>query len=920
MIAPSLSTFRIKPQISTFSLSDDVTQEVENIPGKLWIDKIHTAFEEIDVENKGVLNLSQFKTSRLRFLITGVRLNDYQMENYFRQIDSNGIDQITFKELIDFLMSMQRSLTAKNVEKTLKVTFLGPDEKTAAQYSRTMTVIRTFYVPLLSEIAVLCDNALLFYSYETVRLTQIFSDGDSFVDCVYLPIIFKIAICKQNREVIFYDVRSRDKTSFSITASLDVSNITKMNIRESRKTSQWCHQKEMPLFNRSTSIGAHPNQSFIFIGDEKGGIEIINVFMSQYKGKFKWEYQRIGRCLIHSSDVTQITYIPKLELFCSSSTDGTISLWKYSFKKHKLTIKFTYKDSMGLSIRSFVYSERTRDIVYNTSSFSFSVWRIFTNNQTTIDTHSQIIQTMAVFPLLGDQAFLITVSRTNFFSVYRMPDMELTANWFMGLMHQLCPPTQCLIVDKTLFLCGAFISTWHLESSDGDGLKPHNHPVIGAFTNDIFDMVISIDNQGDVSNWNFKTGRKENWYTLNETENLVKSVALDKAQRRMAVGYEDGHVKIVSANSGSVLNVISNEYIEGGCHHINFATIFDQKRILCCSGIKSIVLFEDYPGSRTRFMRNFIGHTENVNRTVVLKNSRVLSIGMEHELFLWKVHTQNPIMRYQMPNDPTVAVDLEGDENNFLVGDVAGFIYFMSLESPTPISTINAFHMSIQSPITTMEMCSGYPLLVAGNLHGYVKYWFFLGDKLEDLRQFRAHTDAILSISISQKMRIVVTAGKDEQIRMWSVEPFGLIGSFGLGKLWKINHLDLWESENPLPDDPAHFEEPEEDPNKNKKVEVVEEEEVEEEIEEEEKKEKFDFNTVLDIYDNTEKILEKGQKINQKASVIIKMPPPSQMKSPRKPLITFDQYMENRDMEGTIKKISKMLRPKITRPSTPSKS
>ena len=32
MIAPSLSTFRIKPQISTFSLSDDVTQEVENIP------------------------------------------------------------------------------------------------------------------------------------------------------------------------------------------------------------------------------------------------------------------------------------------------------------------------------------------------------------------------------------------------------------------------------------------------------------------------------------------------------------------------------------------------------------------------------------------------------------------------------------------------------------------------------------------------------------------------------------------------------------------------------------------------------------------------------------------------------------------------------------------------------------------------
>lgn len=916
MIAPSLSTFRIKPQISTFSLSDDVTQEVENIPGKLWIDKIHYAFDEIDVEKKGIMNLSQFKTSRLRFLITGVRLNDYQMENYFRQIDSNGIDQITFKELVDFLMSLQRSLTSKNIEKNLRISFEGPDEQTAAKYSRSMNVLRTFFVPALGQVAVLCDNALLFYVYETAKPTHIFSDGGSFVDCIYLPTIFKIAILKQNREVIFYDTRTRDKISFSITASLDVSNIKKMNIRESRKTSQWCHQKETPLYNRSTAIGGHPNQSFIFIGDEKGGVEIINVFMTVHKGNFFWEYQQIGRCLIHTSEITQITYLPSIELFCSSSTDGTLALWKFSFKKNKLTIKHTYKDSMNLSIRSFVYSERTRDIVYNTNSNYFAVWRIFTNNQNTIDTRSQVIQTMTVFPLMGEAAFLITISRSGFFTIYRMPDMEVSANWFMGLMHQLCPPTDCIIVEKRLFLCGAFLSMWHLESSDGDGRKPHNYPVIGAFTNDIFDMVISVDNNGDVCNWNFKTGRKDNWYTLNEPDCLVKCVAMDGGQRRMAVGYEDGRVKIVSANSGSVLNEISNEYIEGGCQHINFATIFDQKRILCCSGIKSIVLFEDYSGSRTRFLRNFIGHTENVNRTVVLKNSRILSIGMEHELFLWRVQSQNPILRYQLPNDPTVAVDLKGDETNFLVGDVAGFIYFMSLDNPTPLSTINAFHMSVKSPITSMEMCEGYPLLVAGNLHGYVKYWFFLGDRLEDLRQFRAHEEMMLSISISKKMRIVVTAGKDEQIRLWSVEPFGLIGSLGRGQLWKINHLDSWESENPLPDDPVHFAEPEEeDPNKN--VENVEEEEVVEFHEEEEVKEKFDYNVVEEIYDTTEKIVAKGNKINQKASALIQMPPLSERRSPRKPLITFDQYMENRDMEGTIKKINKMLKPKITRPTTP---
>lgn len=63
MIAPSLSTFRIKPQISTFSLSDDVAQEVENIPGKLWIDKIHSAWDEIDVDKKGILKIFNYRRS-----------------------------------------------------------------------------------------------------------------------------------------------------------------------------------------------------------------------------------------------------------------------------------------------------------------------------------------------------------------------------------------------------------------------------------------------------------------------------------------------------------------------------------------------------------------------------------------------------------------------------------------------------------------------------------------------------------------------------------------------------------------------------------------------------------------------------------------------------------------------------------------
>lgn len=920
MIAPSLSTFRIKPQISTYSLSDDVTQDIEEIPGKLWIDKIHTAFDEIDIDQKGFLNMAQFKVSRLRFLITGTRLNDMQMENYFRQIDSNGENQITFQELIDFLMSLQRSLTSVNIEKTLKITFEGPDERFTSKYSRTMVCIRSFYVPPLDEICVLCDTALIFYSFEDAKPVQTFTDKDLFVDAVYMPTLHKIAICKQNREIIFFDVRGRDKVSFTISATLNTNFVSKMSVKESRKASQWCHQAELPLYNRSTAIQSNPKQPFLFVGDDKGGIEIFYVYMNTVDGKSVWSYERIMRQVIHTSEITQITYIPSIKSYLSSSMDGSIVLWKFNMKKRVLTIECSHQNSMKLAIRLFTYDERTHDVIYTTTAHCFCIWRTYTSSQTTIETHNQIVQTMNIYQMAREQSFLITLSRSGFFTIYRMPGLEVVSNWFMGLMHENCPPTRSTIVDQKLFLAGAFLSMWRLENGNGDGLRPHSDPIISAFTNDIFNSVISLDNAGNVINWNYTTGRKENWYTLMEPDTLVECVALDMGQRRMALGYTDGRVKIVSANSGSVLNEISNEYIEGGCHHITFGTIFDQKRILCCTGVKSVVLFEDYSGSRIRFVRSFIGHTENVNSTVILKGEKVLSIGIEHEMFLWRVQSQNPILRYQMPNDPTVAVDLKTDGDHFLVGDVIGFIYFMSLDSPTPVSTINAFHMSIKSPITCMEMCDGYPLLVASNMHGYVKYWFFLGDRLEDLRQFRAHTEMVLSVSISQKMRIVVTSGKDEQIRMWSVEPMGIIGSFGRGKLWKINHLDMWESEYPLEDDPVHFAQPEDLQVQEKEMTTKEEEEVNEANEEEEKKEKFDYHTVEEIYNTTEKLYETGEKINKKASILIKEPPLSARRPPLKPLITFDSYMENRDMEGTIKRINNILRPKITKPIPQGKS
>ena len=98
-------------------------------------------------------------------------------------------------------------------------------------------------------------------------------------------------------------------------------------------------------------------------------------------------------------------------------------------------------------------------------------------------------------------------------------------------------------------------------------------------------------------------GKKEFSYTLHENGAKVLCSALDLAKRRLGLGYSDGRLKIVAANSGSELCQIDSTYLEGGCVYIKFAVIFGQKRFLACTGIKTIVMFEDMSGNRWRMRK-----------------------------------------------------------------------------------------------------------------------------------------------------------------------------------------------------------------------------------------------------------------------------------------------------------------------------
>ena len=922
MLKPSFSTFRINSQPSTFTLLEDAQPDADKIPGATWIEKVKTAFDEADEKQSGQMTVQQFCKSRLRFLIMPYRLNEMQMQDYFRQIDSNCDDIIQWTELVDFLMCLQKSLGGATVlEKMIKITYLGPSELVAKKYNRSSVCLKCMFIPALSQIAALSETQMTFYNIGDCVPARVFQDRENFVDFTYMPCIYKIAIAKQNRQVIFYDVRSNQKHPFFISATLDANAVTHMSIAEANIVSKWCHRRRVPLFNTPTAICSVPDHPTIFIGDDSGKVEVLHMFNSR-DAKLNWEASRVCSRRLHHGPITKIEYFPSIEKYISSSSDGTIVIWKYDVEAQKITRDYTFEEPQNLGIRSFVYDVRTRDLVYTTAGHCFGVWRILTTHQETVEINSQLISTQIIYQMNSGNSFLISITRDNFVSIYRMPEMELLGSWYMGLHHDMCPPTGAIIIDNYLFLVGAFLSCWRLESSESDGLRPHVHRMVRAYANDVFKQVISVDRHGTVNCWNIMNGKKEFSYTLHENGAKVLCSALDPAKRRMGIGYSDGRLKIIAANSGSELCEVDGTYIEGGCVYIKFAVIFDQKRFLACTGVKTIVMFEDMSGNRWRFSRNFIGHQEALSMVTVLKGNLILSIGMEHEMFLWNVQQQSPVLKYQMPNDPTTAEDLPADPDLFVVGDVNGFIHFMSKSSPTPISSINAFGLSVRSAVTTIEIPDNYPLVVAGNQHGYVKYWFLVGSELQEIRRFRAHTEPVRSVSVSPQNRVVVTMGGDERIRQWSVEPFGLIGSYGMGKTWKNNHIDMWESNTPLPDDPMHFI----DRTSNDVPGANGEEE-----EEEDKPEvqvppielpAFSLNEIENMMEYAEDICLSGRnQVEKRRSEI--MPPEFPLTSRPEPVNTymyhnepdFSSIIKKRKIPNTIRTLNNLARGKIFKPA-----
>lgn len=768
------------------NLSQSIHFEDEEIPGDNWVEKVKFAFDEVDVEGKKEITMDQWMKSRLGLIVTSEKLAGDRLQEYFYQIDSNSDKVISWDELIDYLTCQQKCINADHFDKNLNLIHVAPDLATAHKFRKNTDCLRVIYIRYIEQIVTLTESTMTFWNLDCTQNFH-FTDIDGFVDFCYLSCLARIAIATKNRKIIFFDMKGKHKMPCSIKATVDDRDIPQFTLSETIDALHRFHRKSRPpLFHIPTTICSNPEQPLIYVGNQEGRIEIFHLFAS-LKAKHSWDSERLIVKKLHNGAINQISFLPSMSSFASCGNDGFIYIWQFDQKTKLLSVAYSFQEETKVPINKFAFDERTSSISYIMLAHYIGVWKIFSEQRIIRETPSQMMAVISNVMINEESSFIVTISDSNFISIYIPPNLELVSNWYMNYHHFLCAPSAAIYINNHLYMIGNYISCWLCQTADSAILPPHRFPIITALANDTFGRILTCDETGIIYSWNILKGNKMLTFTLTEKDAIVSCLDNDSLYRRMIIGYSNGIVRVISVNSGSVLSMTGKEPLDGGCNAAIFATILNNKYIIAANGRKTIIFFEDTPSKHFKILKHCHGHTEQISKLYNLKQLYLLSIGMGHELFLWNYKSLVPAFKYSLPNDPNVAADLPQSKKLFLVGDICGFIHIMSKKNQTPISSVNIFKMNVNSPISALASSTVSSIIGAGNREGYIKYMSFEDDNLVEQNMFCAHWDAVETLSISNKYNCIVSTGRDAEIRIWKIDPLQYIGCLGKNNKWDLN-------------------------------------------------------------------------------------------------------------------------------------
>lgn len=581
------SSFGDRSRLSskTRAVSQCLTEKVQEFnPEKEAADEryaqLQSIFQVAEEDGRGGLDIDEFKIAMKKTV--GFMMNNDQIELLFKKVDANCDGRVDWEEYVTYNLLEYQERTLM-IERLRDIPF--PPETKDINTRHRETIVRVAIYPTVHKKASTNRCSLDYYTaryvslsregivtFWTPKMKQIKSYmTHPHVDRATQPWLTDF-VCCYNVNMLAVTSTDRDITVFDTQANLFKKRYYITGIDSCITCMDyWADIRDL---NKSVMVWGDTSGSVYVLVFEcalKGGLfgavggkqtafkkislpEVLRGFHLGVKG------YKIGK--IHDNWVSQIKYIPELDLFasCCQSSETSMYLGDYNYKKKINTYFKVYK-----GLLAFDYCPENNIIATGGMDYLIRVWNPYVNSKPVVvlKGHCKPVTHIVVNSSRGQ---IVSIDKGKNVRVFDMKD-QTCVQQLSGRVIKVGPfpissvcfnPTTQRLVLATNTLAMLERS---LEDEKSVDIMSHEKAVHGALYNKTFKFVVSCCRESVVSVWDLNTGEKIIQF-VNAHKRVeggveipieITAMTFDEPGRRLITGARDGSVKIWNFNNGNCL-------------------------------------------------------------------------------------------------------------------------------------------------------------------------------------------------------------------------------------------------------------------------------------------------------------------------------------------------------------------------------
>lgn len=774
---------------------------------------LRKAFELADVEQKGWLSLDQWRNSTLRFYIDDGKLSDGEFEKYFRRIDANSDEKLTWQELVLYMI---QEITIRNLKMNNAITsrIIRVNIPVPPRSSQHRDMIQRIRIcKRTGRYATLSQDSIRFWDSNDLSFLHVLFEPGNFSDFYMFDYPFILVAATTDRRLVFYELEMFTILPVEICASPSTRAIKNMSLEEAENTLQTLHSTEIPLFNVPTviyeieSAERDKNTMSFFIGDDEGYIEAFNLCVPQRRNGNDYKVYRLARGKIHAKRINEIKTIKLLKCYASCSQDGTVKFWTYLGSSFRTLREFPHQSPVS----GFLFLESQKVLVTYGNTRDSLVWGINPPQKMfTLGEHYNQIECLTEFETTNKEHYIITITNRKEFKMWDSSNYRSLLEWTDPSMQRPENRFTSALFDSVrycLITCSAYptklaedftTSVSHIEEVS------HNYPIVGCFYSREYDQMVTCDAIRTIKLWEYKNGNLEAAHRekLTNQSTHITTACLDNSSRRIITAKVDGEITLWNFNSGQ--EIISFKISEDSLISIlQCVMIQNREYLVCCRWDRRILVYREIAQCEYELYRSFDGHKNDI---ISLAPSQlgVVSGDADGTVIYWVITTSLPQAIANIETGGSVeAICVAG--YYVYVGDSNGQIIVFSLPKLNMLRKIDSHGITRKYSLTSLVADKENDFLYSSDTLGYVRK--FKLSTLEPLQLTRCHLDDIVSLTLMNHGKHIVTTGVDKTIRLWDTETFGYYGIFYDFEKdsWSTDTEEIGPNQSPFQIDQQHF-------------------------------------------------------------------------------------------------------------------